>query len=110
MTSFGSYWVEFENAEIPIWKETAAPGINNQIDGSTMPHLLISKGPGTFEWKEADWEDLAIGDLNTNPFPSFVDERLDDAFFTERRLGFLAGESVVTSQAGECGPYPASHR
>ena len=110
MTSFGSYWVEFENAEIPIWKETAAPGIDNQIRGSTMPHLLISTGPGTFEWKEPDWEDLAIGDLDTNSFPSFIDEKINDIFFTESRLAFLAGESVVMSQAGKCGRYPARHR
>jgi hypothetical protein len=75
-----------------------------------MPHLLISTGPGTFEWKEADREVLAIGDLDSNSFPSFIDEKINDVFFTESRLAFLAGESVVMSQAGECGPYPASHR
>jgi hypothetical protein len=75
-----------------------------------MPHLLILTGPGTFKWKEADWVVLAICDLDSSSFPSFIDEKINDVFFTESRLAFLAGESVVMSQAGECGPYPVSHR
>jgi len=101
VTSFGSYWVTFENAGIPVWKESAQPGIDNQLDGATLPHTLVNTGALAFTWDEATWDDLAVGDTDTNSFPSFIGETINDIFFTESRLAFLAGESVIMSQAGE---------
>jgi len=101
VTSFGSYWVEFERATIPIWRETGQPGIDSQIDGATMPHTLVNTGALAFTWDEQTWVERSIGDDDTNTFPSFIGETINDIFFTESRLAFLSGESVIMSQAGE---------
>lgn len=100
VTSFGSYWVKFNNTGIPVWSETAQPGIDNQLDGATLPHTLVSNGV-SFTWDEVTWDTLAVGDTITNSFPSFVGDTINDIFFTENRLAFLSGESVIMSQAGE---------
>ena len=41
------------------------------------------------------------GDQITNPDPSFVGQKINNIFFYENRLGFLAGENCVMSETGE---------
>jgi len=41
------------------------------------------------------------GDEITNPDPSFVGKKINNIFFYENRLGFLAGENCVMSETGE---------
>ena len=65
-----------------------------------MPHQLIRQPNGSFEFKEADWSERKAGDDDTNPFPSFVDKKLNDIFFHRNRLGFLCEENVILSEAG----------
>lgn len=101
VTSFGSYYVEFENATIPVWKEAALPGIDNELDASTLPHTLVNTGANAFTWDVVNWADRVVGNDDTNSFPSFIGETINDIFFTESRLAFLSGESVIMSQAGE---------
>jgi hypothetical protein len=62
-----------------------------------------------------DWAPRTVGDLGTNPFPSFANYSLsdppvdatdatytiNDIFFHRNRLGFVSDENVILSQAGE---------
>jgi len=83
-----------------VWKETIAPGVNTTIDPATMPHTITYDGTAyTFGTKT--YSDRKVGDDNTNAFPSFIGEKLNDVFFHRNRLGFLADENVIFSEAGE---------
>ena len=104
------------------WEECAGPAINNALkfDASTMPHVLIRQADLTFVFKKADgdthqsgtspnptydysefgWANRICGDLDTNPDPSFVGEKINDIFLFKNRLGFLAGENVIMSESG----------
>lgn len=83
-----------------VWKEVGEPDAEKDFDYSTMPHQLIRQPNGSFEFKEADWSERKAGDDDTNPFPSFVDKKLNDIFFHRNRLGFLCEENVILSEAG----------
>ena len=83
-----------------VWKEVAAPSAEKQFDATTMPHQLVRLSNGTFEFKPASWGEREAGDNDTNPFPSFVDYKINDIFFHRNRLGFLSDENVIMSEAG----------
>ncbi len=93
-----------------VWKETVKSGIQNKLDVTTMPHQLekfVSDGTdgravGEVFWKfgSAPWNDRVAGDDDTNPFPTFVGNRINDVFFHRNRLGLLADENVIFSEAG----------
>lgn len=99
---------EFGNGR---WEETIGPGLEYELDVDTMPWQLVRKqddGLGTvtgtpnakyFEWGPVEWEDRLVGDDETNPAPSFVGETLSDIFFHRNRLGLLAGQNVILSEA-----------
>lgn len=83
-----------------VWKETIKPGSKTSLEASTMPHQLVSNANGTFTFQEATFKEREVGDDDTNPFPSFVGLPLNDIFFHRNRLGFLADENVILSEAG----------
>jgi hypothetical protein len=99
------YWVEYvsdaNNQYGGLWKEGAKPGERYKIDKNTMPHLLVREADGTFTFKAADWTGRATGDLESNPYPSFVGKKINDIFFHKNRFGILADENMVLSQHGE---------
>ena len=101
VTGFGNYWVQFENNNIPVWQEAVKPGIKQGLDASTMPHQLVRETNGTFTFQQGTWDTREVGDDDNNSMPSFVGETINDIFFTEARLAFLAGENVTMSEAGE---------
>lgn len=110
------YYIKFE-AENGVsgkgsWIEWLKPGASEGLDPSTMPHQLINPSPGVFEFKPITWEPRLVGDDLSNAHPSFVsslkpDGSIDKAayieqtFFYNNRLGFLCGDNVIMSQAGE---------
>ena len=102
---FDSYYVRFEtnngSTGVGVWKESAAPGILNTLNAATMPHILVRETNGTFTFKRATFKNRLVGDDDSNPFPSFVGRPISDVFFYRNRLGFLADESVIFSEAGE---------
>ena len=84
-----------------VWKETLEAGALTSLDNSTMPHKLVKLSNGNFQFDEVDYKDRAVGDDETNPFPSFVGFSFNDIFFHRNRMGLLADENVIFSRAGE---------
>ena len=109
------YYVKFVvdgtgNTGAGSWEETVASGIQTYIDPDTMPHAIIRESNGTFTFRslnEADkagedlyWVERRVGDDNTNPFPTFIDQKITGMSFFRNRLVLLAGTNVICSQPG----------
>ena len=103
-----TYWTKF-NAENGVdgpgsWEETIDPTVSKGLDASTMPHELFNSAINTFILKQANWDERLVGDLDTNPNPSFLNteipKTIQQAFLYNNRLGFLSGDNVVLSKAG----------
>ena len=92
------YYVKYNDG---VWKETLKAGALTSLDDSTMPHKLEKQSDGSFIFDEISFKDRAVGDDDTNPFPSFVGFEINDIFFHRNRLGLLADENVIMSRAGE---------
>lgn len=121
-----NYWIQFTSKNAGTigegtWAETVAPGIKYLYNYNTMPMVLIRLPSGAdhdFVLKEADgtiytdptigaiagtdvlWESRLCGDDLTNPAPTFVNTQIKDVFLFRGRLGFLAGENIILSEAG----------
>jgi|6_EtaG_2_1085325.scaffolds.fasta_scaffold01936_5 hypothetical protein len=52
------------------------------------------------DFSRIGWNARLAGDDELSPFPSFVGGTLQDIFFHKNRIGFLADENVVMSEAG----------
>lgn len=83
------------------WEEVAQYGIPSEFDASTMPHTLVRNADGTFTFAEAEWLDRSSGDVDSAPAPSFVGNSISDIFFFRNRLGFLADDKVILTEAGQ---------
>lgn len=100
------YWVRFvSNAGSGfgsgLWEETVAPDIAFQLDAEKLPHTLVRKADGSFEFRQAVWDSRVVGNEDSNPDPSFVGRPIKDIFFFKNRLGFLADDKVIMSEAGK---------
>ena len=94
------------------WKETLLPRYGTitdldpyktSFDASTMPHQLKKQFDGNkvyFVLEESPWVERKVGNIDTNPFPSFTDFEINDVFFFRNRLGFLSDENVIFSESG----------
>ena len=83
------------------------------FDFTTMPHRLINNRDGTFTFKRLDestaiadgddnyWKYRTVGDDTTNPYPSFLNKKIQKIFFHRNRLGLIADEQVVLSRPGD---------
>lgn len=91
------FYVQYD-AERKVWKEVVGWNVQSGIHRHTMPHALIRKPDGSFSLEALPWEDRKCGDMNTNPDPSLVGQKINDVFFFRNRLGFLAGENIVMSR------------
>ena len=65
-----------------------------------MPRLLVNTALNTFEIKRMNTNDLNAGDLESNPDPSFVTNKINNIFQFKNRIGFLSNDSVSISQSG----------
>lgn len=84
-----------------VWVETRKPGADQYvIDAATMPWALTRTGPTTFTFDMLAWTDRLVGSIASNPPPSFIGDTIKDVLFFRNRLGFVAGEGCVLSQAG----------
>lgn len=104
-SSFGNYYVKYDTSGTGsvsgVWKETLKGGETIGFDVTTMPHALVRNEDGSFTFKVMDWAERAVGDLDSNPMPSFVDRKINDIFFHRNRLGVIADENIVFSRAGD---------
>ena len=100
-----SYYVEFvANNGVSgqgYWQETIAPNVSTSFDGSTMPHRLVNTALNTFTFGTIPWVAREVGDDDTNTAPSFVGSNINKTFFHSNRLGFLSGDNVILSEAGD---------
>lgn len=83
------------------WKEWRREGETYQFDPATMPHILVRQADGSFTFGPATWDDREAGDVDSNGNPSFVSRTIEDVMFFRNRLGFLADDNVILSEAGE---------
>ena len=84
-----------------VWEETIAPGLQFEIDETTMPHQLVRQATGVFKYEPVNWTNRLVGDNTTNPIPSFIGKKINNLFFYRNRLGLLANEAVIMSRAGD---------
>ena len=114
--NFDGYYVEFApnsgNFGEGVWTETVSPGVEYEINNTTMPHLLVRLPNGQFHFGPADgstqggveipkWGQRVAGDYDTAPDPSFIGYPINDIFIYKNRLGFLADENVILSRVRE---------
>ena len=107
MSDEDDYWLKFEGQNgkdgAGTWTECAEPGIVKGWDADTMPHVLQRQANGTFLVKKFTWADRAVGDDNTNPFPSFNGKKINRMLSFANRLAVLAGENVTLSRPATFG-------
>ena len=93
-----------------VWEETIGPGVSTGLDTSTMPHQLFCSAKNTFSFSRLDGSVAAnkkvlterlVGDAVSNSNPTFVDNKIQQSFYYNNRLGFLTEDNVSMSQAGE---------
>lgn len=94
------YYVYYDANE-QVWKETVKPGLKNKIDVTTMPHILVRESNGTFTLRTAEWMERTVGDEDSNPLPSFINQTINDIFYHRNRLGFLSGENVILTRSAD---------
>jgi outer membrane lipoprotein SlyB len=99
-------WLKFNTSSgatygVGTWEETVGPGITYKFDPLTMPHQLVRQADGSFTYGPVTWDERLIGDLTTNPDPSFVGTNIHHMFLYRNRFGFLSNETVTMSRAGD---------
>ena len=99
------FWVRFvaddEESGDGYWKEDLNPEVIKGIQDHTLPHELINTATNVFTFRPVAYTKRLVGDDITNPMPSFVDKKIEKTFYHNNRLGFISGDSIVFSQAGE---------
>ena len=102
------YWVKFKSddeiqsvSSAGYWVETVDPNVFPGLVEHTMPHELVNTAANTFTYRPITFTKRLAGDDLTNPAPSFIDKKIEKTFYHSNRLGFLAGDNVILSQAGE---------
>lgn len=109
-TSKDDYYVQYQNG---AWQEVARPAIPNGFNNATAPHTLIQTAELEFDFSEANYTDRLVGDENTNPHPTFVNQKINDCFTYYNRVGFLSNSNVILSESLKpdyftSGPQPVS--
>lgn len=94
------FYVQYDNVK-KVWKEVAGWGVQKGLNGGTMPHALVRQADGSFRMQELPWAQRTCGDMDTNPDPSIIGQKINDVFFFRNRLGFLAGENIVMSRTSK---------
>ena len=99
-----------------VWEEIAAPGIDVEIDNTTMPLKLTRVLPGTFSingggatsyangafrFGYPDWGKRDVGDDITNAPPSFIGYPIQKMQFFRNRIALLSTENVILSRVND---------
>lgn len=94
------YYVKYDIGQ-QLWTETTKPNTEISYKSSTMPYILRREADGTFTCTTADWNIRKTGDEDSNPTPSFVNNKINDIFFFRNRLGIISGEAVNLSRTSD---------
>lgn len=95
----GSYYVQY-NETSKVWEECPGFGVLTTINANTMPHALVRTGDGVFTFQTLAWDERKVGDDDSNPLPSFIDNTLSSIFFYRNRLGVSSKENIILSESG----------
>ena len=95
-TAGDDYYVVYQGT---LWIETVAYGQGEAFDATTMPHVLVNNNDGTWTFKKHTWKGRIAGNSESSQNPSFVTSNISDVFVYTNRLGFLADENVIFSEA-----------
>lgn len=104
VSAVDDYYLRFEannggpGMDAGVWVETAAPGVEYQLDPATMPHALVRQPDGSFTLEQVAWGEREAGDEDTAPWPSFVGSTISDVFLSMNRMCFLSGGNVCMSR------------
>jgi len=100
-TDSDEFYVSYNTAE-GVWKETVAPGLDNNFEEDLMPHTLVyDQDTEIFSFEPGNWQARGAGDAITAPVPSFVGGQIKDLVVAENRLTVIAGENVIASESGD---------
>lgn len=92
-----AYWVKYDGNQ---WVEYRDPTINYIIDPANMPHKLVRNADFTFTMSPITWDNLLVGDTDTQSIPEFIGSPILDMFFVNGRLGFVTRNGISLSQQG----------
>lgn len=96
-TANDDYFVVFEKGK---WIETLDWNAGLEFYQSSMPHVLVNNGGGSWTFKEHTWKGRQVGDADSSAVPSFVGNTINDIFTYTNRFGILSDENVVLSESG----------
>lgn len=83
------------------WVEDVGPDLDIAFDADTLPLQLVNSDVNTFTLDTTSWTRRRVGDDETNPFPSFVDQKINNMIFFKNRFGFIFQDIIVLSEAAE---------
>jgi hypothetical protein len=90
------------------WIETVGPFEFYKF-GSGTPVQLVNTAENTFVLRGMPFGERKAGDNDTNPFPSFVSNNINNIFLFKNRLGLLSRDAVIFSEAGFGGSGDGTH-
>lgn len=111
LTNKDDYYVNFQvnNSETSgeygsgVWSETIAGEVGQYYNLDTMPFVIKADGFGVRTICYGDWNELGsriVGDDNTNPYLSFVDNKITTMFMFGSRLCTASENKISMSQSG----------
>ena len=89
------YWVVSQGTG---WKETIEQGVAYQFDVTTMPIQFRMDNAGEWHMEYVTWATRIAGNDFTNPWPSFVDTKINCIKVYKDRLVFLSGANYSMSR------------
>ncbi len=98
------YYVKFETNNNQAqgngsWIETLGPSEFYKV-GDGSPIQLVNTAENVFVLRGMPLGERKAGDNDTNPFPSFVSNNINNLFLFKNRLGLLSRDAVIFSEAG----------
>mgnify|MGYP001048748228 CR=1 FL=1 len=98
------YYVHFKTDDNSIFGEgeyieIANEGIEKGIDVSTFPHRLVNDELNSFVLETCPLEDRVAGDINSNPLPNFVGNKISNLIIHRNRLGVLSNDQLSFSES-----------
>lgn len=79
--------------------EIANEGIEKGIDISTFPHRLVNDELNSFVVETCPLEDRVSGDVDSNPQPNFVGNKISNLIIHRNRLGVLSNDQLSFSES-----------